>query len=86
MSELEKREPAISDNVKFVYSTLKALSENELDEQGREALNKKLPEILKTAQKTREWGFNFMTGDIDLFDGESNESDRESDGEKLISM
>ena len=63
----------MSDKVKFVYSTLKDLTENTPNKETKETLKKHLPKILKTAQKTKEWGLNFMTGEIDIFEEETEE-------------
>ena len=61
------KKQTISDNEK------QTISDNE-----NETLKKNLPKILETAKKTKEWGFNFMTGEIDIFDDADVETERET--------
>ena len=64
----------ISDREKFV---LKGIIELIPDWETNETLKKNLPKILETAKKTKERGFNFMTGEIDIFDDADVETERE---------
>ena len=69
----------ISDNEKFV---LKGIIKLIPDWETNETLKKNLPKILETAKKTKEWGFNFMTGEIDIFDDADVETERETEDVK----
>ena len=77
ISDNEKQ--TISDNEEFVS---KAIIELIPDWETNETLKKNLPKILETAKKTKEWGFNFMTGEIDIFDDADVETERETEDVK----
>ena len=68
----------ISDNEKFV---LKGIIELIPDWETNETLKKNLPKILETAKRTKEWVFNFMTGEIDIFDDADVQTERETEDE-----
>ena len=72
------KKQTISDNEK---SVLKGIIELTPDWETNETLKINLPKILETAKKTKEWGFNFMTGEIDIFDDADVETERETEGE-----
>ena len=59
------KKQTISDNEKFVS---KGIIELIPDWETNETLKRNLPKILETAKKTKEWCFNFMTGEIYIFD------------------
>ena len=69
------KKQTISDREKFV---LKGIIELMPDWETNETLKKNLPKILETAKKTKEWVFNFMTGEIDIFDDADVETERET--------
>lgn len=71
------KEQTTSDNVNFVCEALCELT-TDMNTNEKNTLIKHLPEILETAKKTKEWGFNFMTGKIDIFDEETKESNSDS--------
>ena len=62
------KEQTTSDNVNFVRKTLCEQLIPDMNTNEKNTLKKHLPEILETAKKTKNWGFNFMTGKIDIFD------------------
>ena len=62
------KEQTTSDNVNFVCKTLCEQLIPDMNTNEKNTLKKHLPEILETAKKTENWGFNFMTGKIDIFD------------------
>ena len=66
------KKQTISDNEKFVS---KGIIELIPDWETNETLKKNFPKILETAKKTKEWCFNFMTGEIDIFDDADVETD-----------
>ena len=72
------KKQTISDREKFV---LKGIIELIPDWVRNETLKKNLPKILETAKKTKEWGFNFMTGEIDVFYDADVETERETEDE-----
>ena len=57
-----------SDNVKFLCKTLYEDLLPDMDTNAKITLINHLPEILETAKKTKNWGFNFITGEIDIHD------------------
>ena len=65
-----------SDNVNFVCKAFCELIPD-LETNQINTLKKNLPEILKAAERTKEWGFNFMTGEIDIFEEETEEEETE---------
>ena len=71
------KEQTTSDNVNFVCKALCELVPD-MNTNEKNTLKKHLPEILETAKKTENWGFNFMTGKIDIFDEETKESNSDS--------
>ena len=61
------KEQTTSDNVNFVCKALCELVPD-MNTNEKNTLKKHLPEILETAKKTKNWGFNFITGEIDIHD------------------
>ena len=75
------KEQTTSDNVNFVCKAICEIIPG-LETNEKNTLIKNLPEILKAAQKKKQWCYYFMTGEIEIFD-EDTEEETEEETEEI---